>query len=214
MKKTITLLLTFEMIIPSSSLLARREKSNNHKAIAARKYKNLGQELYVAAKWGHLTKVKKLLKKGADINYINKGSHETPLHEACDEGFLPVVEYLVEHNANMEIKNDKGRTPLYQAVDEGRNKVVKYLVSKGAHVNKKTYAGKSILHLAVTKGKLDIVKILVEDGNANLNITNSGKTPRQIAKGKIAQYLDMQLKKLRGPARTLKLQPRSPLLEK
>jgi len=209
MKKIIILSLALGLIIPWSSIVAKR---NNHKGVARKKNRELGQELYVAAKWGHLNKVKKLLNNGADINYINKGSHETPLHEASDEGFLPVVKYLVNHGANMEIKNDKGRTPLYQAVDEGRTDVVKFLVSKGAKVDTKTNDGESILHLAVTKKNLDIVKTLVEDGNADLTITNAGKTPRQIAKGKIAEYLDSQ--KYLAPRKALKLPSRPRILEK
>ena len=38
---------------------------------------------------------------------------ETPLHFACQFCHLPIVEYLVEKDANIEAKDEDKRTPLH-----------------------------------------------------------------------------------------------------
>ena len=66
---------------------------------------------------------------------------ETPLHTACLNGRLPIVQYLIEKGADIEAKNQEKKTPLHYASWNGQTNVVKYLLSKGANKNAKNTSG-------------------------------------------------------------------------
>jgi len=57
--------------------------------------------------------------------------NQTPLHWAAINGHLSVVEYLVNHNAEINVKNKDGETPLELAKRYGRLNVVDFLKSRG-----------------------------------------------------------------------------------
>ncbi|MDQ1471281.1 MAG: uncharacterized protein QOJ99_2761 [Bryobacterales bacterium] len=48
---------------------------------------------------------------GLDVNATND-KHETALHGAADRGADHIIQYLVEHGAKLDTKDDKGHTPL------------------------------------------------------------------------------------------------------
>ena len=52
------------------------------------------------------------------------------LHTACENGHLPIVEYLIQkQNCNKESKNNYGYTPLEIARLFNQNDIVQYLCS-------------------------------------------------------------------------------------
>ena len=68
---------------------------------------------------------------------------QTPLHQACINGHIQIVQYLVEKGSNIEAKDQYQQTSLHIASYWGRTDVVKYLVSKGANKNAKDADGKT-----------------------------------------------------------------------
>jgi ankyrin repeat protein len=54
--------------------------------------------------------VKILVDAGADVNAVNEGDF-TALHGAAFRGLNEVVQYLVEHGANINARDYRGRTP-------------------------------------------------------------------------------------------------------
>ena len=54
--------------------------------------------------------VKTLVEAGADVNAVNEADF-TPLHGAAFRGLNEVVQYLVDHGANINARDFKGRTP-------------------------------------------------------------------------------------------------------
>jgi hypothetical protein len=50
---------------------------------------------------------------------------------ASTQGFLPVVEFLLEKGANVNVADKDGRSALSYAKADGREHVEKFLVSKG-----------------------------------------------------------------------------------
>ena len=54
--------------------------------------------------------VKVLVEAGADINSVNEADY-TALHGAAMRGLNEVVQYLVEHGANIDARDFRGRTP-------------------------------------------------------------------------------------------------------
>jgi lysophospholipase len=57
-----------------------------------------------------------------------------PLHVACREGHLHIVEYLLLHGAGIHVRDRSGHTPLFEAVVEKRASIVKILRDAGAHL--------------------------------------------------------------------------------
>ncbi|KAF9871054.1 hypothetical protein CkaCkLH20_11471 [Colletotrichum karsti] len=56
--------------------------------------------VYLAARYGHLTTMLKLVGHGANVN-VNGGKFGSPLHAACFEGHMSIVEDLLRHNADV-----------------------------------------------------------------------------------------------------------------
>ena len=59
---------------------------------------------------------------------------------ACEKGNLPLVQYLIEKGADIEVKDYFENTPLHCASSHGYTDIVKYLLSKGANKNVKNQA--------------------------------------------------------------------------
>lgn len=66
----------------------------------------------------------------------------TPLHHACHAGQLDVVEYLIDHGAEIDATTMNGGTPLTRAIESSRDIVVEYLIGKGCKVQTENSKGK------------------------------------------------------------------------
>jgi len=55
----------------------------------------------------------------------------TPLHFAAQNGYLSVVEYLVNQKADINAKNMDGKTPLELAINNWKSNVEDFLKRKG-----------------------------------------------------------------------------------
>jgi lysophospholipase len=81
----------------------------------------------------------KLLVEGAgeliNLNCIDYDGR-VPLHVACREGNLKIVEYLLLHGSSIHVRDQSGHTPLFDAVMEKRADVVRLLREAGAHLAK------------------------------------------------------------------------------
>ncbi|KAG1704572.1 hypothetical protein DVH05_005503 [Phytophthora capsici] len=108
-----------------------------------------------AAKTGDLSRVKKLVRRGADVNERDKNNGPTALTVAAMEGNLQVVRYLVGKGADQKANNVFAASPLIEAAYEGHSRVdVLNAVDKD---------GNTALIRATKQGHLDVVKFLVEE---------------------------------------------------
>lgn len=106
---------------------------------------------------------------------------DTPLHKAVGNGHSAVVELILEHRPNIELRkidiynHETGRpsetyTPLHLAAKCGHLDIVQLLVSHGAHIKAEIYEGeRTALHLAVDGGHEAVVEWLLQNG-ANPNV--------------------------------------------
>ena len=154
--------------------------------------KNYQSNIFNAYIEGKLSSVQWIIQNdySSCINIKERYREKTPLHYACENGHLPVVEYLLSKGAKIEERaGNQGKTPLHFACENGHLPIVECLISKGANVEAKAqFYEKTPLHFACEKGYLQIIECLLTKRSpyskevANINSKdNEGKTPLQYA---------------------------------
>lgn len=130
------------------------------------------------------------------VNFSNKLGI-TPILMAICRNNLKIVNFLVEHGANVDqaiedwlivtqwLENDRvayyptkqGTTLLMIAIMFENRTLVKYLIEHGADVNKANKNGLTPLYMAAERGYEDIVKYLISHGADIDKAENNGITP-------------------------------------
>jgi hypothetical protein len=124
--------------------------------------------LLIAATYDKTNIVKLLLDRGADPNIRKRG--ETALFLSTNSD---IVDSLIRHGADVDIKNDYGETPLSYFAKSGDIPRIKLLVSKGADVNTTDNNGETLLMKAAARGR-EVIELLLKLGvNPNAK-DNSG----------------------------------------
>ncbi|KAH8702925.1 ankyrin repeat-containing domain protein [Phaeosphaeriaceae sp. PMI808] len=145
---------------------------------------NLDTPLHFAA---HLSFAKLLFKYGADLFAKDLGGR-TPLHTACEDWRLDVVEFLLSKGAIIDkASTEKQWTPLLFATypkridtwipyPERHEQVVKLLLARGANVQVTALDGRTVLHNTARTGDADLVRSVVEHGTDVCAVTSDGET--------------------------------------
>ncbi|XP_077297855.1 uncharacterized protein LOC143919419 [Arctopsyche grandis] len=147
------------------------EYSSKHPQIVKRFYNNA-----IYGKWSetpiHLlasnrndvTAIAEIFKCVSGCIKCKDNFNDSPLHNACRQGNINVVEFLVKNGADVNCKSTSKQTPLHLAAMRGYEKVVKYLIENRATMEK----GKSNdypIDVAVFHGNISIVEILIPNNN-------------------------------------------------
>ena len=104
----------------------------------------------------------------------------TGLHVAAQRGLLTMAQVLVDHKADINIRDISGYTPVFNAVYTNIVEMLHYLRRQGADMNIADNMGRTPLHIAASIGLDNIVGILLVTGNLH-SITLSGYTPLHLA---------------------------------
>lgn len=88
--------------------------------------------------------VRFLIECGLDVNAQRngRGSNLSALHMAVANGFIDIIEVLIENGADVEVKDKNGNTPLWNAVmnyrgRDGELEIIKCLLSNGSSLDTK-----------------------------------------------------------------------------
>jgi len=100
---------------------------------------------------------------------------QTALHFACAKGRIDTVKLLVQHQANLDVKNAIERTPLHVASRNGNQDIVKLLAEHKANVNAVDQNGVTPLLDASLAGHLQAVEVLLKNG-ADIKAVNKEKS--------------------------------------
>ncbi len=132
--------------------------------------------LLIGCTFGWLEIVRTLLKAKANPDIVGFG--RTALHEAFKNNNIPLIELLLQHNADPNIRElYLEMTVLHYACISGNLTIVKLLLKAGAYTHLFAKGG-TPLHIACHNGHVEIVKQLLRDNNTDPNIRNKhGFTP-------------------------------------
>ena len=116
---------------------------------------------YACCHWrGSPDMLQLLLEHGAPINVSNHLGY-TPLHMACMEGNLIMVDRLLRFGASTSVESHRGQTPLTIACSANNRVLVKRLLQANADPWLETRFGCPVA-VAMRLGKLDYFQLLIE----------------------------------------------------
>jgi hypothetical protein len=95
-----------------------------------------------------------LLMKGTFFRTLIFNLFLTSIFQACSSGDINLTKSLLDHNANVNAKNNE--TPLELAYSNGKHDIFKLLLQKNANVDQKDNNGKTLL----MKGDKKLLKII------------------------------------------------------
>jgi ankyrin repeat protein len=104
------------------------------------------------------SRVKLLLKLGANVNTEIGPNRITPLDMAVFDSHKEISELLISHGSDINHKDSSGNTALAIAVMFNRTELAKLLINKGAQLNDK------LLFTAARNGNKEIVEIFINKG--------------------------------------------------
>lgn len=120
---------------PLNSPTSKRRSKKHGRSNADLQVKFSNSTLFLTACTnGDVNECERLLsEKSTDIN-VTTSDGLTGLHEAAICGNVPMVEFLVDHGANVDCCDNEGWTPLHAAASLGQINVVETLLDYGADV--------------------------------------------------------------------------------
>lgn len=120
--------------------------------------------LILAVNAGQTEVVKKLVEAGADINARREAYFKsTALMEAGVRNDPELVEWLLDHGAELNLQDALGDTPLNWATYYGHLDLVKLYMDRGADWSVASKQGTAV-DIAMHRGHRDLVRFFVEEG--------------------------------------------------
>ncbi|ELK30090.1 Caskin-1 [Myotis davidii] len=106
------------------------------------------------------------------------------LHHAALNGNTELITLLLEAQAAVDIKDNKGKAcmrPLHYAAWQGRKEPMKLVLKAGSAVNIPSDEGHIPLHLAAQHGHYDVSEMLLQHQSNPCMVDSAGKTPLDLA---------------------------------
>ena len=106
--------------------------------------------LGLASFFGHPETVKLLLDTGAIVNQPSQNNWQVqPLHSAVASRNTEIVTLLLQHGADINVRQQHGFTPLHTAAQHGDAEMIKILLEHQADINAITNAGETAMDIAL-----------------------------------------------------------------
>jgi len=116
----------------------------------------------------------------------NDTGKTSPLWIAASYGHDPIVEFLLNHGADIKFKTEEGVTPLWRACQQGHSLVVEVLLKHdSSNINDMAKWGAiptcTPFWIAASEGEIEVLKVLMKyKANTELK-SSSNRTPIQAA---------------------------------
>ncbi|KAN0135083.1 Ankyrin repeat-containing domain protein [Lactarius tabidus] len=95
-------------------------------------------------------------------------SERPSLHTASKDGWLAIIQSLLDRGSDINERDNLGLTALHAASEYGKLEVAKLLIERGANVNSRSRGGLTPLAYASRFGHLEVTRLLLDHG-ANVN---------------------------------------------
>jgi outer membrane protein assembly factor BamB len=166
---------------------------------------DLQEDLWAAARKGDVKAVAALLAKGADVN-AKTAYGATALHFAADKGHLDVVKVLIQHKANVNLKDSfYTATPMTWGSMRNHWPVVKELIDAGAD------GGAALLPTAVRSGQTEVVKAVLAKGKVPEATLNAALAAAPAKHPEIAEALKKAGAKIVAKSDATPTKPTAPI---
>lgn len=132
-----------------------------------------GATIWIAAEKGDLQQVDRILQQGTPID-VKDGTGSTALHYAAQSKNLQLVEFLIDHGADVNAKAKGNVTPLWLSLDMafGQPDISLELIRAGADVSAAdSNVGDAPILIAATESSYEVMEELLKRG-ANPNAQN------------------------------------------
>jgi hypothetical protein len=108
---------------------------------------------------------------------------ETTIHAAAEGGNTDIVSLLLEHDADVDGRDNVGATPLHWAASSGKLDIGQCLLDHGADINARSRYGWTPLFEAAGGGHVEFAQMLLERGVVIDARDDDGRTPLSWAVG-------------------------------
>ncbi len=126
---------------------------------------NTKSPIHVAAAKGELDNVKELLaQRPEDVKAQDEKNQYTPLHWAAANGHVEVMQYLIEHGADISARDKNGTTPIHLAAENDQIEALKFLLDHGADVGARNDWQWTPLHYCAFHDAQDTARMLIAAG--------------------------------------------------
>lgn len=132
--------------------------------------------LHCAVEAGNLD-IFRLIMNHPKIDVNKKDRRGSPLMIAARNGATSLVEALLDHGAETEIRDEVGGTPLNRAVDRGDSHIVRLLLDRGADPKTIDFFARTIVHSAVINNRDETLRTILRH-SAGIDINAQGKDGR------------------------------------
>lgn len=147
-----------------------------------------------------LRRVQALVANSPDlINRLSGDPSDYPLRRAAENGWVNVVDFLLQHGAKTEV-NLNGIAPLQVAAEEGHLAVVESLIRASANLDRHSMGSPTPLLAACQKGYAAVARALIDAGadvniasGTSLKLYRSGKPPIEYSPLAVA---DLQISRM------------------
>ena len=138
--------------------------------------------LHLAASYGRLQACRVLLERHAEVDPQNSDDGSTPFLMALERGDPDVARLLLDHNADVRVRNDKRNTPLHFAAYHGYPDICRILLERNAEVDPQNNDGDTPFLRFWKNGRNPDILQLFLNHNADLRVCEgNGYTPLHFA---------------------------------
>jgi hypothetical protein len=116
--------------------------------------------MQAAVESGDSATVRQLIEGGESPSRYHPSMLATPLFWAIRQGDAALVEFLLDHGADIEDRADEGESPLMKAALYGHRNIVRLLMDRGARVRFRTDKGFSAIEYAEMGKDIEIQEMI------------------------------------------------------